>query len=365
MTGKFLNKNWLIIFFSLFVSGIFFVGTVYAGTLSCSVTTAAACTGGTNKVILRMSGATNAHAELPSQATAAYANNVVCCSGITGLDNLCSGTFATVLKLSGTTNAHIRQGTGADYPSATNACLSVPSGGSVSVGYRSGGDTCATTPAFDTTLGSMVGTINSHIGNSAWTNGTTKICATAVGGGTLSVDIVDAGGTPVSTPSIAMGAIALSFTYQTVNGTFGASTQKIRVDNTTGNPQWSLSLAATNGATAFWDGTPADYDFNDPTAGAVDGAGDADILGGQMTINPSGATIAPQNGCNTTGLSLGSSAAYSQGVTNTITLLSAGASAGTNCYWDTTGISVSQTIPKEQPVASDYNINMTLTVTAI
>ena len=42
-------------------SGIFFLNTVYAGTLSCSVTTAAACTG---TVIWRMSGSTNAHSEL-------------------------------------------------------------------------------------------------------------------------------------------------------------------------------------------------------------------------------------------------------------------------------------------------------------
>ncbi|MFA5773002.1 MAG: hypothetical protein WC974_09755, partial [Thermoplasmata archaeon] len=78
----------------------------YAGTLSCSITTAAACTG---TVIYRMSGTSNAHAELPSQATAAYDSNVVCCSGVTGLGNACSGTFATALKLSGVTNAHVEQ----------------------------------------------------------------------------------------------------------------------------------------------------------------------------------------------------------------------------------------------------------------
>ncbi len=358
MMGKFSNKNWLTVFIALFTAGLFFVGTAYAGTLSCTVRTTS-CSGGEIE-IFEMQNTANSQAGL----SAASYNNLVCCTGVTGLGNSCSGTFATALKLSGATNAHVRQGTLADYAGANNACISVPGGGSVSVGYRSGGDTCATTPAFDTTLGSMIGTTNSHVGNGSWTAGTTKICATATGAGTLSVDIVDAGGTPVSAPSITMGAIALSFTYQTVNGTFGASAQKIRVDNTTGNAQWSLTLAATGGATAFWDGTPADYDFNDPTANAGDG-GDADNLGGQMTVNPSGATITPQGGCNTTGLTLGTSASYSQGVTDTITLLSAGSSAGTNCYWDTTGITVSQTIPKEQPAASDYNINMTLTVTAI
>lgn len=351
MMGKFSNKNWLTIFIALLVTGIFFVDTAFAGTLSCTVRTTS-CSGGEVE-IFEMQNTTNSHAGLP----AASYNNLVCCTGVTGLGNSCSGTFATALKLSGATNAHARQNQLADYAGANNACISVPSGGTVSVGYQATNCT-----GYDTTLASMKATTNSHVGNTtAYTE--YKICASAAAG-TLSVDIVDAGGTPVSAPSITMGATALSFTYQTANGTFGASAQKIRVDNTTGNAQWSLTLAATGGATAFWDGTPADYDFNDPTANAGDG-GDADNLGGQMTINPSGATITPQSGCNTTGLTLGSSAAFSQGITDTITLLSAGSSAGTNCYWDTTGITVSQTVPKEQPAASDYNINMTLTVTAI
>lgn len=349
--NEFLNKNLLIIFLSLFIPGVFFVQSACAGTLSCIVRNPACI--GDEIEIFEMQNTANSHAGLP----AASYSNLVCCTGVTGLGNSCSGTFAMVLKLSGTTNAHARQNQLTDYAGANNACISVPSGGTVSVGYQATNCT-----GFDTTLASMKATTNSHVGNTT-AYSEYKICASAAAG-TLSVDIVDAGGTPVSAPSIAMGTMALSFTYQTVNGTFGASAQKIRVDNTTGNAQWSLTLAATGGATAFWDGTPADYDFNDPTANAGDG-GDADSLGGQMTINPSGATITPQSGCNTTGLTLGSSAAYSQGVVDTITLLSAGSSAGINCYWDTTGITVSQTVPKEQPAASDYNINMTLTVTAI
>jgi hypothetical protein len=350
--NKFLNKNRLIIIFTL-LSGIFFIHVVYAGTLSCTIRTSS-CSGGEVE-IFEMQNTTNSHAGLP----AASYTNLVCCGGVSGLGNDCaSSTKAVVLKLSGATNAHARQNQLADYAGANNACISVPSGGSVSVGYQP--TDCA---GFDTTLASMKATTNSHVGNTA-AYAEYKICATAAGAGTLSVDIVDAGGSSVASPSITMGATALYFTYQTVNGAFGVSTQKIRVDNITGNSQWSLSLAATNGPTAFWDGTPADYDFNDPTANAGDG-GDADNLGGQMTVNPSGATITPQGGCNMTGLTLGSSASYSQGVTDSITLLSAGSSAGTNCYWDTTGIAVSQTIPAEQPAASDYDINMTLTITAI
>jgi hypothetical protein len=155
------------------------VRPVNAGTLSCSVTTAAACTG---TVTWRMSGATNAHAELPSQATAAYDSNVVCCSGVTGLGNACTGTFATALKLSGVTNAHVQQ-TGSY---AQSACISVPSGGSVSVGYQATNCT-----GFDTTLGSMTGTTNAHVGNT--TAYTTRICGAAAGAAapTLTFSISD------------------------------------------------------------------------------------------------------------------------------------------------------------------------------
>ncbi|MBI5405949.1 hypothetical protein HY972_02840 [Candidatus Kaiserbacteria bacterium] len=142
----------------------------YAGTLSCSVTTAAACTG---TVIYRMSGVANAHAELPSQSTAAYASNVVCCTGVTGLGNACSGTFATALKLSGVTNAHSEQNSQANY--VNNACIQAPSGGSVSIGYQATNCT-----GFDTTLGSMSAATNAHVGDG--TAYATKICGTAAEG---------------------------------------------------------------------------------------------------------------------------------------------------------------------------------------
>ena len=177
--------------------------------------------------------------------------------------------------------------------------------------------------------------------------------------GTLTVDIVDSGGTSVVSPSMAMTAATFSFDYQTVSGTFGVSAEKIRVENTTAAPAWTLTIAASGGTTAFWDST-VDYDFNDPTASAADG-GDADSLGGQMTINASGGTLGGT--CGTTDITKGSSASFSEGDTDSITLLTAGASADTSCYWDFTGISISQTVPAEQP-ADSYSINMTLTVTA-
>jgi hypothetical protein len=100
---------------------------------------------------------------------------------------------------------------------------------------------------------------------------------TASGGGSLSVDIVDSGGTPVGSPSMAMNSVVMSLGYQTATGIFGVSAQKMHVSNTTGNAQWSASIAANTGATAFWNGV-VDYDFNDSTINAGDG-GDADSLG--------------------------------------------------------------------------------------
>src|SRR3989338_11158974 len=154
-----------VIFVLFFLFFAFTINTAQAGTLSCSVATT--CPSGT--VIWRMSGTSNAHAELPSQS--AY-TQLVCCSGVTGLGTSCAGTFATALKLSGTTNAHSEQNSQANY--ANNACISVPSGGSVSIGYQATNCT-----GFDTTLGSMTGTTNAHVGDG--TAYTTKIFGTAAG----------------------------------------------------------------------------------------------------------------------------------------------------------------------------------------
>lgn len=181
--------------------------------------------------------------------------------------------------------------------------------------------------------------------------------------GNLTVDIVDSGGNPVGSPSMAMSTVQTSFNCQTSTGTFGVSEERIRVSNTTASPAWTLTVAATSGSTATWSTGLLYYDFNDGGgSGCTDGA-DADSYAGQMTQDPSGGTITPQGGCSTTGLSLGSSASFIEGTTDSITLLSASASANTNCYWDLTGISVSQKIPSEQSVGN-YSINMTLTVTA-
>ncbi len=102
----------------------------------------------------------------------------VYCNGVSGLSTSCAGNFEVVAKLSGSANAHVRQG---DQPDGTDgihylpsqyACISVPTGGNIVVGYQA--NNCN---GFDTTLFSMNKTpTNSHVGeSSAYTN---KVCAT-------------------------------------------------------------------------------------------------------------------------------------------------------------------------------------------
>lgn len=124
--------------------------------------TAVACDGTSSEVVtLEMSGNVNAHAGLPN---AGYPVKI-CCTGAQGLSNSCAGSptgpshVEVVAKLSGAKNAHIRDNTQADYPSATNACLSVDKG-FVTVGYQD--NNC---DGYDTTIASMAKTLtNSHIG---------------------------------------------------------------------------------------------------------------------------------------------------------------------------------------------------------
>ena len=219
MMGKFSNKNWLTIFIALLAAGIFFVNTTFAGTLSCTIRTSA-CSGGEVE-IFEMQNTTNSHAGLP----AASYNNLVCCTGVGSLGTSCSGTFATVLKLSGATNAHARQNQLSDYAGANNVCISVPSGGTVSVGYQATNCT-----GFDTTLASMKATTNSHVGNTtAYTE--YKICASAAAGLSSAIEI-RAQNYTTSVPTITFpegspGA-TISQPYNNINGsgspqTFGGA----------------------------------------------------------------------------------------------------------------------------------------------
>ncbi len=154
---------------SILVFSFFFeisAASVAFAALSCTVATS--CSGGV--VVLRMNTLSNSHAELPSQAN--YPE-LVCCSGVTGLANTCSDDFAVLLRLSGATNAHVEENSQATATyNGHNVCISVPDG-TVSVGYQ---DTNCS--GFDTTVLSMATPItNSHVGDAG--SYTRKVCASA------------------------------------------------------------------------------------------------------------------------------------------------------------------------------------------
>jgi len=183
--------------------------------------------------------------------------------------------------------------------------------------------------------------------------------------GALSINIVDTGGTTIASPTLSFPSIDRKISCQNNSSVLGVSNAKIRVTNGTLNPQWNLTIAATGGVTSNWNnGAGANYDFNDPnTSGCGDGA-DADSFAGQLSINPSIGTSTPSFGCNNNGLSFGSSSAFNQGIVDSITILTAGSTAGVSgCYWDITGIGINQTIPQEQSNGA-YSIDFTISAIA-
>ncbi|MBL8030880.1 MAG: hypothetical protein JNK33_00950 [Candidatus Doudnabacteria bacterium] len=183
--------------------------------------------------------------------------------------------------------------------------------------------------------------------------------------GVLAVDIVDGSGVTVASPAVDMANSSFSFSCQTATGTLGTSAEKVRVTNGTVTAPWSLSMAATGGETANWTGPGGSYDYNDSggTSAGCGDSGDADVLAGQLTVDPSVATLTPQAGCSNTGVSLGSLAAFSEGGVSSIGLASASGSAGVDCYWEIIDIPASQALPAEQSLGA-YSINLTLTIVA-
>jgi hypothetical protein len=165
-----------------------------------------------------------------------------------------------------------------------------------------------------------------------------------------------------------MSAETFSFACGSSDGTIGTSSQQLYVQNPdAADGGWSLTIAAS-APTAVWESAGIDYDFNDPTSsGCADGAGDSDLLAGQMTINASVGTLSVGacSTCSVNNITKGSSSAFSEGVLNSITLLTASSSSDDIGDWTLQGVSVSQTIPGEQPSASDYTISLTITVTAL
>ncbi len=178
--------------------------------------------------------------------------------------------------------------------------------------------------------------------------------------GVLSIDIVDNNGNSITNPIFSLDPRTFSYSSSSSQGIFGFDNQKIRITNSTANPLWTVSLSASYGETAFWsDGTDS-YDFNDPTPDAKDGP-DPDTIGGQMSIDPSFASITPKPGGTSTGIVLSSPSSFIEGTQNSLTIASSSSATQTNSYWDIMGVSILQSIPASQR-SGEYSINMTLTV---
>ncbi len=191
--------------------------------------------------------------------------------------------------------------------------------------------------------------------------------------GVLATDILDASRVPVASPSAAMSTKAFSFDCQTggnaSTGTLGTNTERVYAMNPAAdNNGFTLTIAATAGPTAKWaNGAVTNtYDFNDPTtSGCTDGAGDADTLKGQLTVDPSVSTLTTDcASCTTTGITKGSATGFNQGTIDAITLINAAGSSDDIWRGYLTGIGLSQTIPAETP-ADSYSVNFTVTITGL
>lgn len=187
-----------------------------------------------------------------------------------------------------------------------------------------------------------------------------------INAGTLSVDIVDGSYVSVPTPSVTMGAISFSFGCQTATGTFGTASQQIYVQNPdAADNGWTASLAASD-PTDLWDSVGTPFDFNDANgSGCTDGA-DADSYGGQMTVDASVGTLAVGqcSSCTVTNVTKGSSNSFVESSVDNITVLSGASGSDDIGDWTLQGVDISQEVPAEQPAASDYSIDMVLSVVA-
>ena len=191
-----------------------------------------------------------------------------------------------------------------------------------------------------------------------------------INAGVLSTDILDGALDAVASPSVAMTAKPTSFVCQTgaeaSTGTLGTSSERLYVTNPNGaNAGWNLSIAASGGVTSTWSNAGATnlIDFNDPSTGGCSDGADSDAVSGQLTVDPAGTLTPDCQTCTNTGISTGGVAAFSQGTTDSVQLVNAG--AGSDDVWRgyLTDVGLSQTIPAETP-SDAYSLNLTLTATA-
>lgn len=170
-----------------------------------------------------------------------------------------------------------------------------------------------------------------------------------INAGTLTTNIYQAGDTtPVASPTVAFTGQNYGFSCVTSTATLGDANNLVNVTNlASGINTWTLSIAAN---TANWTNGTNTYSYN--------GSG---CTGGQLTVNPTAATITDDcnSNCGNTNVTLGPSTSFTS-TTSSATLMSD--STGTAWEGYLTGISLSQTIPALQQPGS-YTLGMTITVT--
>ncbi|MFA7628366.1 MAG: hypothetical protein WCY37_03085 [Candidatus Dojkabacteria bacterium] len=176
-------------------------------------------------------------------------------------------------------------------------------------------------------------------------SGTTTVTAA----GFLSIDIVDGSDVSVASPSVQFTNAIFNWVTTQTTATLGVTAEQIKVSNFTATSEWTLSIAATDGAIDVWDSGTATYPYNGTQSE------------GRLLVDPSTLTITPGGTCSSTGISTQSSAYFVSGSVDSINLLIAGATAETSCDWYITGIDLTQDIPAQQAIGS-YSIGMTLTV---
>jgi hypothetical protein len=185
----------------------------------------------------------------------------------------------------------------------------------------------------------------------------------AINAGSKSVDIVDSGGTPVGSPAVTFTAITFSFdTQDSNNAVLGTSSERIRAYNPTNDQTLTVSLAGS-ATTAVWTNGSETYDFNDGS-GYTDGS-DADSVGGQLSVDASGGTLAGVSGCATSNVSKGSASSFVEGggspVASIDLITSTSNAANKRCRWDLTGVDLDQKIPAAQATGS-YTLTLTLSI---
>lgn len=174
-----------------------------------------------------------------------------------------------------------------------------------------------------------------------------------INSGTLSTFIGDASGVEVTSPNVVFPAQSVSNAVQTSVGTYGTNTERIYIDNPGGaDSGWTLSLAATSGASATWTSGGNTYPFNAASSAL-----------GQLTINATPGTLTAAVG-TTTGITKGSTGTFSGGTNTPIGLLAASAGSDNIARVYLTGVTASQTIPASQ-VAGSYTIDFTQTAVAL